>query len=407
MWEREPSTNDDERASLFWCLARIGASIESGCRMCLCRETRMADEYRDKVEVVIVRTLREVVLTSVDVAGRILRIAPAETIEGMLKGDNIRLFVRAFTHKSYDYSESYEIPEFGGDAFLNAIITDGITTQFPNMDPEELTNMVSHYKSNKVFADIILTNIPNLSAMILTNAELGEKVYADVFEAMMRVVYVTANSIKPGIGFAVLQNVYAVMTRDPKFRYSEKYAVGNPKSVVLEMFDRGTVTETPGKGGPFTAGDTITVIVDHRAITEFNLVLNKNRTTVPLTTLIGRGAGNDRGTASTRAYEQILTTLGSEQYKITPQIFRNAKQTSVINEFPNSARVRAKQDERKENLTFQKKNSSEKGMVDWDLISQSRVDGKRRLVASETVSKDSSGFNAAKERLLERYLLKK
>lgn len=391
--------------------------------MCLQHETRMADEHRvsaastvehraastdehrDKVEALIVNTLRNNILVStVDAAGRILRVVPQETIEGMLKAENVALFVRAFTHKSYNYTESYEIPEFAGDAFLNAIITDQITDQFPNMDPEELTNMVSHYKSNKVFADIILTNIPNLSAMILTTAELGEKVYADVFEAMMRAVYITAKRTKPGIGFAVLENVYTVMTRDPKFKYDKKYSVGNPKSVVLEMFDRGTVTETPGKGAPFTAGDTITVTIDKQAIDEVNRILNKNRTTIPLTTLVGKGSGNDRGIASTRAYEQILATLANEKYKITPQIFRERKQASIISEFPNAARVRAKQEERKENLAFQKKNSSEKGMVDWDLISQSRVDGKRRLVATETVSKDSRGFNAAKERLLDIYV---
>jgi hypothetical protein len=126
-----------------------------------------------------------------------------------------------------------------------------------------------------------------------------------------------------------------------------------------------------------------------------------NQITAETLTAVGRGI--DRDTARTDAYDQILAIL-KNQYKLTPEIFRVKKRVNVIKTFSGAAQVEQEERDRGEEVYFEKKKSAQKGKQDWRLIVQSKETGKRRLVGTVTVSKDSTGFARAKEELLQRYL---
>lgn len=363
-------------------------------------QTRMEDSYESKVHGQILRALREQIFISVKVGAITMKSVPPDVLDKILQGDNAKIFYRAFTHESYDMSNSYEQFESMGDLVSNTLTGYKILEAYPHLDPEQLSNMLSHYKSNKVYGALILQAIPQLNTLILIkNKEIDTKIQADIFEALIHATYVTCNSVLPGIGYPCAENVYKILTRN--FKPDIKYAEGNPKSVILEMFDKASVFEYPPKKSIFSSGDTITVTINSKGIEEVNRIMGEKKDRIGVSELVTRASGVDRNSASTEAYQQMIDLL-RDKYKFDRKIFQEKKRVNTIRSYPGFQQVEAEEKRRGEVISFQKKKSDKKGMQDWRLIAQSGE--KKRLVGAVTVSKDASGFNAAKMQLLQMYL---
>ncbi|CAH6420729.1 Ribonuclease III [uncultured virus] len=361
-------------------------------------------EYVDKIHALIRTALKERVFMSVDVGHRTLRSVPAVTLDAMLSGDNLEVFYSAFTHPSYDYAKSYEKLEILGDTNVNMLAANFIDELFPHLTPGQMTNMLSHYKSNKEFAKIISSAIPEINSLILITVPIDTKILADVFEALIRAVYITANAAGPeGIGYACTQNVYRILARD--FKPDERYAAGNPKSLVTEMFGSANVREMPDKNAEFKSGDTVEVTITRDGIQEANRVVNSAAgDTITKSVLRTSATGVDRSSARRAAYDALLSLL-QKDYSLNPTIFQQKKQDKIIESSAIALLVRQEQDTRKEDLSFEKKTTT--AGFEWRLIAQSRGPSKkRRLIAAISTSKDTRTFDQAKMTLLEYYIAK-
>ena len=130
-------------------------------------------------------------------------IISPDILQFVLTDDNMaKYFMSVFTHMSADYDNSYEQLEFGGDLGANLFTYRKILMVMPVLTPKEANNMVAHYKSNEIYAKALRDSIPNVKDLILTasHVEKSEKIYADVFEALIMAVFITCNAAVPGMG---------------------------------------------------------------------------------------------------------------------------------------------------------------------------------------------------------------
>lgn len=362
-------------------------------------------EHRAIVHSKILAALKKYVFITISVGARSLKSVPPEQLKLILDGDNAKVFYRAFTHETYDYENSYEKLEILGDLGVNHFVGNAIDEQFPHLTPGEFTNMLAHYKSNSEFGNLIVKAIPEIRDLILIKRreDIKTKVLADVFEALIRAVYLTTNNTLPGIGCPCAEQVYKILSRD--FKMDIKYARGHPKSLVHNIFDKKYVTEYPSEGQDFRSGGMLTVVISAEGIDGANAVINSNFRTIvtPDGTIREQRPGIDRSTASYDVYSAILDRLEA-QYKVSVDDFQRQKKISVIRSYPRYSDVERAQADRKEEIYFEKKKSSLDGLLDWKLIAQNTVTKVRRLVGIDTVSKGSKGFNDAKMRLLDLYL---
>ena len=125
----------------------------------------------------------------------IMRI-PEEKVNLLLQ-DHFALFVQAFTHRSVDPSQNYEILELLGDAVLTFCILDYLVKRFPQLeDPSgkhvsTLSRLKINFVSKKIYGECArnLNFLPFIASDQLTRKEDDVSLLEDVFEAFARAVY--------------------------------------------------------------------------------------------------------------------------------------------------------------------------------------------------------------------------
>jgi dsRNA-specific ribonuclease len=389
------------------------------------------DPERQRKEGMIEMVIRDKVLTSVEVGPITMKTIPPNILPQVLSAENLnKYFYRAFTHDSYDYDNSYELLETLGDLMINTIVSNRIIEAHPNLNPKELSNMLAYYKSNKVFGDLIVTAFGEykLKDLIFMSEYVSEdkyqKIYADVFEALMYAVYISTNQVLPGIGYACAENVYKLLTRGAIPDIIHK--MGDPKSIITEIFTKEEIDESPKKKEDFNR--KFTVRISRAAVDTVNAVMTKYlRLAKPsdaigyinitkdikesyypkfksgtATAILMTGEGLNKKTAKTDAYNKLIEYL-SVNYKLTPEEYHEKKRRNIIDGYDRGEEVYAKQSRLNETIYFEKKKSEIEGMLDWKLVVKG-PDHKRKLIASETVDQGSGSFDTAKTKLMDNYL---
>ena len=359
------------------------------------------DLLADPYYVLLLNSLKTNILASVTLTdGRKLNVIAPSIMDRILP-ISLPRFAQAFTTEYYDMSDlstSYEQYETLGDLFCNKLIGLVIHRHFPDLNQAELSNMLAYYKSNREFARYIGIAIPNINQLIRRKPgmEVSTKMLGDVFEALIYVTYLVVDETVRGAGDAAAENLFHVLSRG--FVPDKRFAKGNPKSLVLQDFHEKKkvgrmVIEKPPEGRFF---GTLTVTLPEAKVREVEEMMGINITTTEVTV-----HDVDRKKATTMAYSLLLERLEKDD-RFTPEAYEEAKRRNIIANFPRAADVYAKEKALKEKVLFVKK--SVDGMIDWRLVGVSDDTKKRRLIATETVTKGSEGFHIAKDKLLAAYV---
>jgi dsRNA-specific ribonuclease len=392
---------------------------------------QISDPERLRKEAQIEAAIRDKVLTTVNVGTITMKTIPSYIMDDVLSAENLKdLYFRAFTHDSYDYDNSYELLETLGDLMINTIVSNRIIEAHPDLNQKELSNMLAYYKSNKVFGDLIVAAFGEyrLKDLIFMSKDVNEdkyqKIYADVFEALIYAVYVSTNKVLPGIGYACAENVYKLMSRGAI--PDEIHKTGNPKSVITEIFTKEEIDESPKKKELFER--IFTIRISREAVNTVNNVMTsylrleqpsdatgyinipKNVTesyrpkfdSGSPTAIIISAEGLNKQTARTNAYNKLIDYLNSS-FSLTPKTYHEKKRINIIEGYSRKQEIYDKQLRLNETIYFEKKKSEIDGMLDWKLIVRGQ-DQKRKLIASETVDQGSGSFDRAKTQLMNTYL---
>jgi len=233
----------------------------------------------------------------------------------------MRRLAVAFTHPTYDYIKNYNPDEFLGDQLLNTYTAKKAISKHPNATEEELSNLLSFYKSNDIWRHM-MTRLKGVNEFIRMAPGMvaGEDEIADVFEALFGGVYSVVESIQPGMGDVVGRNLYEKFFHD--FRFNAKYMAGNPKTVFWQMFEGSILDarinddiaiEAPkkkkgrGKDDDEDWKGKLTVKFMPILTAYLNTVLPGKKNNWSET--VFEAVAATRGTASTNVYEKIVNYL--------------------------------------------------------------------------------------------------
>jgi hypothetical protein len=354
--------------------------------------------------------LKKTIFVDIFDGNRTYKAVPPNMVDNILSEEMmIKYFIPAFTHQSIDYENNYEKLEKIGDLFANAFIGKIITEKFPDLDPSEISNMLSHYKSNIEFSNLM--SKLNLDEFIRISSKfvISDKIKGDVFEALVYAIIEACNSVLPGIGYACSFNVYKLITRD--LHYNLENTKGNPRSLIDSIFGK-SVSEYPRVGSIFTG--ELTVYINLEKIITIQKTYNKqlsniNASLEDLITKIEETSENsiqftskarDRKTASFSAYTGLLNIL--KEYGFTPKTYDEAVRIKFIEDYIRGNEVFIKQKKLNETIYFQKIKIDEG--IEWKLIAIKNLTQKKELVSMTVSERGPNTFPEAKKDLLKKYL---
>lgn len=204
---------------------------EQVCRRCLHTSSMPTYEQEEPsyFEAVIYRTLERAKLS--------------DRYMDVLK-QNISAYEKAFTAKSYDPDNNYEIMEFIGDGFCNMCISNYFMQRFPYLNCKSGLKIYGRLKINYVskttFAEIAenLGFFPHIKASDAEKNDNKQDLLEDTFEAFIgTTATIMDREFGEGMGYAVIyrliENIFDYMDIDLNFEnlYDEK-------TVLKEIFDR-------------------------------------------------------------------------------------------------------------------------------------------------------------------------
>ena len=229
-----------------------------------------------------------------DVDSLLCKYAPGTQI------DDLEVFRRAMTHRSFDAKSSYERLEFLGDAVLNLIVAAYLYRRYPGENEGFMTRMRTKLVNGAMLADLC-TRCTKLGTFALVNsvakvegkAEALNKpvkhggrdaIMEDVFEAFLGAIFIDR-------GFEVAQK-WLVCFLEANVDFAQLVAhQNNPKDVLNKyfMWQHGTLPrfEEAGSGG---STGVVTARIRDR-----------------LGTVIATGTGANRKTAENAAARNALT----------------------------------------------------------------------------------------------------
>lgn len=361
--------------------------------------------------------------------GKSIKVLP-DKIKDQIFGDQelVERFIRyAFTTSSYDFDANYESDETVGDLYVNAITGDRAIECYPSASPSELTNMIAYYKSNQYLKMCIISVIPNIKQLIREDDvdNMDDKVYGDIFEALIRVTFVIVREIQRGLEYSAIELLYTKLTA--KYPMSREYARANSKSLVTEFL--GNLAEKPSSEKQhYSAEEGLKVYIPRKLFVERLLEVTDRKDVIDVwlsglpkatnkngetSVVFESGKIGTRALASTAVYDKILKFL--TERNITEESWENARFKKVLEDY---AKTRATPQESNytilnkfetqrleknyKSFYFTKKDTAEGDKL-WSLIGVTEK-GKRQLIGRATSSSDSRDFHKAKYRLFDKFL---
>jgi len=327
----------------------------------------------------------------------------------------------AFVDRSFDYLNNYEMFEAYGDPIVNALTSERISIEFPQLrESQDISNMLAYYKSNSYFTSCVRSTIPDIDSLIRKRGiVVGEKIYADIFEAFFFAIQRAVNRIKFPMGKIVVENLYTKFTAQHPMSLDP--VRGNPKSIVYEIFDENAISENPPVKAIYDPKAGITVTLKPESVRSILKMLGSTAAYIERVTslkdnFVSQGKANDRQMATFEAYTNLLNKL--KNIGITPKTYEEAKSKNEQQKYeedrlerqkrgnPTAPRISlttAMAQHGDAELYFTKQKSGE-GTKIWDLVARKDAEnGALRLVGSRESSSDPSKFYLAKYELFDLY----
>lgn len=148
----------------------------------------------------------------------------------------IKIFIKAFTHESFDLEENYEKLEFIGDGMLSSAVKLYLFQVYPYYSEIELTRIYQNVTSNKVYLSISrnlgLSEFLRISPCA-KDISIG-RVEEDIFESFVGALTLSSEMIKRGLSFVTVYNF--ILKVFNKFKIIEQ--LEEEISAVQQIFSR-------------------------------------------------------------------------------------------------------------------------------------------------------------------------
>jgi hypothetical protein len=348
-------------------------------------------------------------------------------IDAILSGANLARLAQAFTDETFS-NDNYELLEAAGDTIGNKLMGVACLRQLPHLNSEEFSNILAYYKSNVFLGEQLLLNFPRVEQLIRmgTNShgekhKITNKMYGDVFEALLAAVDEVVDGLISGLGDAVTRNVFNVLTRG--FVPDDTAKIGHPKNVIFEIFgdkyklktsevqtdasgkvkDRQrSIIEFPPTG---TFEGTLTVTITRGAINAVGEKIGDKAMIQARDGITQQVQGyKNRQTAIRDAYHNLLRELQT-RYGLTPGRFVEQQRLSqIMDQGPGVGdEVLRLEKQFEEQVSFKKKPEDD-GTYRWRLVVTKLASKKSEILAQTESDKGSRTFREARGRLLNEYL---
>lgn len=165
-------------------------------------------------------------------------VIPNDNLRNRVLGEEIMpIWMKAFTHISYDVNENYELIEYQGDRTMKAQFVLYIMDRFPDLDEGPISELENHYLSKPVLAE--LGRKYGLTDYVRTiSVDPDIHIAEDLIESVSGALYQTSDLAfdKFGSGNVPVFN-YTKMLFDP-MKIDLSILQGQPTTIVKQIFER-------------------------------------------------------------------------------------------------------------------------------------------------------------------------
>jgi hypothetical protein len=229
-----------------------------------------------------------------------------ETIDKIVNYKTLPIWKKAFTHESVDLNDNYEQLETIGDRVLELAFLKYLIRRFPDLSPQEITELKSKYMS-KIYQGTVSRKL-GFGDWIRSGDDISSiNILEDVFESFFGALFEIADSvIGDGVGYVMSLKVLSMIFSDFDFDLSK--AQGHPKSQIKEIFEMLKLDPEVAEIVQTDKGVNVSIQLTDRTYNDLMKleVINKDASKV-----IGYGFGPFKTYAVNLAYSNALNYLES------------------------------------------------------------------------------------------------
>jgi dsRNA-specific ribonuclease len=231
-------------------------------------------------------------------------VAKEEIIHKIINSNTLSMWKKAFTHETIDLNDNYEQLETIGDRVLELCFLKYLLRKFPDLSPQEITELKSKYMS-KIYQGTTSRKLGFGDWIRVGNDISSISILEDVFESFFGALFeISDNIIGDGVGYVLCLKFLTLIFEDVKFDLSK--AQGHPRSQIKEIFEMLKLDPEIQDVSISEKGTNVTISITdytHNELVELEKI-PKNSTKV-----IGIGFGPYKTNAVNLAYSNALEYL--------------------------------------------------------------------------------------------------
>lgn len=232
------------------------------------------------------------------------QVAKEETIQKIINVNTLSMWKKAFTHETIDLNDNYEQLETIGDRVLELSFLKYLLRKFPDLNPQEITELKSKYMS-KIYQGTTSRKLGFGDWIRVGNDISSISILEDVFESFFGALFeISDNIIGDGVGYVLCLKFLTLIFEDVKFDLSK--AQGHPRSQIKEIFEMLKLDPEIQDVTISEKGTNVTIsITDHT----YNELIELEKIPKNSSKIIGIGFGPYKINAVNLAYSNALEYL--------------------------------------------------------------------------------------------------
>lgn len=236
----------------------------------------------------------------------LIPIAKEDTINRIVNQTTLPMWKKAFTHETIDLNDNYEQLETIGDRVLELCFLKYLLRKFPDLSPQEITELKSKYMS-KIYQGTTSRKLGFGDWIRVGNDISSISILEDVFESFFGALFEIAdNIIGDGVGYVLSLKFLTLIFEDVKFDLSK--AQGHPRSQIKEIFE---MLKLDAEIQDITTTDKGTNVVLSITDQTYNDLIELEKFKKGCSKVIGIGFGPYKTNAINLAYSNALEYLES------------------------------------------------------------------------------------------------
>jgi hypothetical protein len=231
-------------------------------------------------------------------------IAKEETIAKIVNTKTLPMWKKAFTHETIDLNDNYEQLETIGDRVLELTFLKYLLRKFPDLTPQEITELKSKYMS-KIYQGTTSRKL-GFGDWIRVGDDISSiSILEDVFESFFGALFEISDQVLgDGAGYVMALKFLALIFSDVEFDLSKSQ--GHPRSQIKEIFEMLKLDPEIQDITTSDKGTYVEISITKRTLDDF-VKMDMMKPDSPL--VIGVGFGPYKTNAVNLAYSNALEYL--------------------------------------------------------------------------------------------------